>query len=98
MIGIIRENAKTFAKAGARVLGQQRLGDQIRALLAGAYALHSNNVVTIEEAQKWIEGQEWEEENSLNEQRDEFSLMARLMSQQVKVLGTQGSNLDPDPR
>lgn len=94
MIGIIRENAKTFAKAGARVLGQQRLGDQIGALLAGAYALHSNNVVTIEEAQKWIEGQEWEEENSLNEQRDEFSLMAKLMSQQVKVLGVQGSNLD----
>ena len=94
MIGTIRQNAKTFAKAGARVLGQQRLGDQIGALLAGAYALHSNAVVSIEEAQKWIEGQDWEDENSLNEQRDEFSLIARLMVQQVKVVSSQGGNLD----
>lgn len=94
MIPVIRANAKTFAQAGAAIIGQQRLGDQIGAMLAGAYALHSNKVISLEEAEKWMNAQDWEEESSLTEQRDEFMLLRRILESFIKVMDNMGSTVD----
>lgn len=94
MIPVIRANAKTFARAGARVIGQQRLGDQIGALLAGAHALHSNKVISLEEAQAWIQKQDWSEEFMLSEQRDESSCLSRIMEHVVRASTTLGNTVD----
>lgn len=87
MIGAIRENAKTFAAAGAAIIGSQRLGDQIGTILAGAFALHSNALISIEEARAWVEKQDWSDETSLHEVKDEQSCMAHIMQKVVRVSG-----------
>lgn len=87
MIGVIRENAKTFATAGAAVIGTQRLGDQIGTMLAGAYALHSNGLVSADEARQWIEKQDWSEQTALNEVKDEQSCLSHLLEHVVRIGG-----------
>lgn len=87
MIGAIRDNAKTFATAGASVIGTQRLGDQIGTLLAGAYALHSSGLVTAETAREWIAKQDWSEETALNEAKDEQLCLAHILENLQRVAG-----------
>ena len=52
MIPTIRESARVFAEVGSEssIFGSRRMGDQIGALLAGAWALWSDNVITPDEA------------------------------------------------
>lgn len=56
---IIAQNAHTFATACTRHLGAQRDGDQIGALLAGAWSLTSSRLVTEDEAAAWCAKQDW---------------------------------------
>lgn len=55
----ITGNAKTFAKAVAIKLGDQRIGDQLGALLAGAFSLTSTRVLSLEDASAWVTAQDW---------------------------------------
>ena len=55
----ITANSKTFAKAVAIKLGDQRIGDQLGALLAGAFSLTSTRDLTLEEATEWVNKQDW---------------------------------------
>ena len=55
LIDVIQDNAETFAKVGARVMGSRRAGDQFGTLLAGAYSLFSDKRVTEDQATKWME-------------------------------------------
>ena len=85
MIPVIRENARIFATAVAAVLGSQRAGDQIGALLAGAYSLHSDNIITASEAAAYIEKQDWSESKASRDDTDEAKCLAFLMQTIVKV-------------
>ena len=76
---IILKNAKTFSKAAASELGDQRSGDQIGALLAGAYTLFSNEECTFEQAVKFIKKRDWSEERFSREVKDEVALINHLM-------------------
>lgn len=87
MIEVIRENAKTFATAGAAIIGTQRLGDQIGTMLAGAYALHAGGLVSPEKALEWIEKQDWSEQTALHEVRDEESCLSHILEHVVRVAG-----------
>lgn len=87
MLPVILQNATVFAQAAAAVLGEQRIGDQLGALLAGAYSLYSPNVVTYEMAKKWVEEQQWTEERELDESSDENALLMFLYNQILKVQG-----------
>ena len=51
---VIRRNSTVFAKAVAVVMGEQRAGDQIGTLLAGAYSLTSDAEITYEQAANWV--------------------------------------------
>lgn len=81
----ILENARTFAAAAAAVLGEQRAGDQLGALLAGAYSLTSNRKISYDDAFNWIKDKNWDEERGLDYSRDEQALISYLMDLQTTV-------------
>ncbi len=87
LLPTILKNAQTFANAAASVLGEQRQGDQLGALLAGAYSLYSDKEITYEAALKWVSEKDWSEEKSLEGSKDELSLLAYIMDQMTMVEG-----------
>ena len=64
MIPVIRQNADVFAAAVTTVRGEQRVGDQLGALLAGAYSLYSDNTISYEDAVEWVRSHDWETDRS----------------------------------
>lgn len=85
MVPVILDNSKTFAAAAAAVLQDQRAGDQLGPLLAGAFSLTSNNRVSYDAALEWVRGREWAEEKALDESRDERRLLAFLLDHLTRV-------------
>lgn len=73
-------NAHTFATACTRHLGAQRDGDQIGALLAGAFALTSSRVITPEQAAEWCAKQDWSTFAATDSDMDERQCLAHLLS------------------
>jgi putative DNA primase/helicase len=90
MIPVIRESARVFAAASAPVLGNQRAGDQIGALLAGAYSLHCDAPITAAQAVAYIARQDWKEQKQAATETDESKLLDRLMQTIIKVPGRMG--------
>jgi putative DNA primase/helicase len=89
----IRQNADTFAEAVAFELGEQRAGDQLGTLLAGAYSLVSDKVISYEDACKWVKERDWTEEKNNEESKDEMALLRFLTEQAVKMESAYG-NID----
>lgn len=85
MLPTILKNITTFSNAAVAHLGEQRAGDQIGVLLAGAFSLVSDHAVTYDQALKWIGEQDWAEERSLASTRDEISLLHYILEYQVRV-------------
>lgn len=85
MLPTILTNARTFAQASAAVLGEQRSGDQLGALIAGAFSLTSDSIVAYEDAVKWVSERDWSEERSLDRTKDEQALIGHLMEQITSV-------------
>ena len=85
ILPLILENSKVFSAAAAAVLGEQRAGDQIGALLAGAYSLSSSNLITYDQAVRWVSSKDWNEERAQETTKDEVRLFSHLMAQLVKI-------------
>lgn len=85
LLPTLLKNAKTFSNAAASVLGEQRTGDQIGALLAGAYSLSSSKEITFDDAVKWIQQKDWSEEKAQEQTRDELLLIAHIMESITRV-------------
>lgn len=85
MIPTIRENARVFAAASAPVLGNQRAGDQIGALLAGAYSLFSDAPIRPVDAEAYIAKQDWSEQRLSHEETDESKCLARILQTIIRV-------------
>ncbi len=81
----IRENFLTFSHAAANVLGTQRAGDQIGALLAGWYTYYDDGLIGSKDAVKFIEEQDWDEQKQVEEDSDEDGLLSYLLAQVVEV-------------
>ena len=77
---VIAENSHIFATAASKHLGTQRDGDQIGALLAGAWSLLSEKPVTLETATSWCNEQNWSAYNHLGLDKDEQRAFAILMT------------------
>lgn len=89
---VIRKNAQTFAKAVAVVMGEQRAGDQIGALLAGAYSLRSDSEISYADATTWVSEQDWSEQKAdVEGQSDEQALLAYLLQQKLRVQTDHGA-------
>lgn len=80
----IQANARAFAKAVAVKLGDQRIGDQIGALLAGAFSLTSTRELTQDEATQWVERQEWSGFLPDNADADEVRALSWLLDKSIR--------------
>lgn len=81
----IRANARTLAAAGAAVIGSQRLGDQVGALLAGCYSLYAEDLLTPAQAREWVEQQAWTEQRQVQDVNDEQRCLQRILEHVVRV-------------
>jgi putative DNA primase/helicase len=91
MASTIRHNAEAFAAAAATVLGEQRAGDQIGTLLAGAFSLESDALVTAAEAEAWVAKRDWtEQREEAHSQSDEKMLWKYLLERRVSVNTSRG--------
>lgn len=90
LLPVILQNCKVFAEAVAQFLGEQRVGDQLGTILAGAYSLTSERVVSLEAAMDIVKGQDWTEEKSLDQSKDEVRLLSFLMEHIIKVMSGRG--------
>ena len=79
LIPVILANASVFGRAIAEKFGDQRIGDQFGVLIAGAYSLTSNKVISPEGACKWIEKQDWTEQSSIEDVSDEERCLSRIL-------------------
>lgn len=80
----ITANARTFAKAVAIKLGDQRIGDQLGALLSGAFSLTSTRVLSIEDATAWVEKQNWHGFMPDEADQDEVRALAWLLDKSIR--------------
>ena len=85
MIPAIRANSEIFSRAAAIFFKDQRLGDQLGALLAGAYALHSDGIINEETAQEWIGSQDWKGQSHLDSEPDEKRCLDRILQKKLSV-------------
>ena len=83
LLPTILRNIKAFTAAASVELGEQRSGDQVGAMLAGAFALTSDKEITFDQALEWIRKQDWTEEKSLMQTEDEKSLLARILEEKI---------------
>jgi putative DNA primase/helicase len=82
----VRANSATFATAATAVLGEQRAGDQIGALLAGAWSLTNDGLVSFDQAASWLRDFDMSEQREeVQSQSDEKLLLDFLMQQIVDV-------------
>jgi putative DNA primase/helicase len=94
LLPIIRENAETFADAVARKLGDRRLGDQLGALLAGAYSLHASRTITADEASRFIDEQDWSIAAEPEIEQDEYRLLSQLTQFRVRIAPGNGAGIE----
>jgi putative DNA primase/helicase len=85
LMPVILDNAKTFSKAVAVHLGSSRIGDQVGALLAGAFSEISDNRVSPEAAREWVEKHDWGGTTSADAQPDERKMLDSLMQERVTL-------------
>lgn len=92
MARVIRINAGVFAKAVAAVMGEQRAGDQIGSLLAGAWSLMSDDEITFEQATEWVGKQDWaDQKDEVQGMSDERALLEYLLQQVQRVQTEHGT-------
>lgn len=84
LIPVIRQSAKTFAKVAAEHIGNQRAGDQLGVLLAGAWSLRSSEAVSLDEAREYVTGQDWGFDTDESADSDEVMLIQELLQTQIR--------------
>lgn len=85
LIPTIRANAATFAKAAAELIGNQRAGDQVGALLAGSYALHSDDRISADDARLYVGAFDWAEQADDQTESDESMLLSEILHAQIRI-------------
>ena len=85
MLPTILINAKTFSNAAASELDNQRAGDQLGIILAGAYSLTSDSIISMENAVKFMQERDWSNEKLSDSTRDEIKLINRIMNSDISV-------------
>lgn len=93
MLPIIRENAATFAKAVAEELGDQRVGDQLGALLAGWHALIRRDAITLIEARHLISQLDFSDAEEVDQCSDEENCLNRILQSQVRFDTSEGQKM-----
>lgn len=79
LIPVILSNTAIFSRAVAERFTDQRIGDQFGALLAGAWSLVSNNIITHNKAIEFINKQDWTEQSAIEDVPDEVKCLNRIL-------------------
>lgn len=77
-------NSATFTKHAANILGSKRDGDVVGPMLAGAYLLHSERVLTDDDAMAWMEKQDWSWHGEDKDISDSEKLVQHIMTSRVR--------------
>ena len=85
LINTIKKNIKVFSRLAGENFDSQRLGDQYGALLAGAYSLMSNDLVSLSTAQNMIDSVSWESYSESTELPDERRCLQTILQHSVKI-------------
>lgn len=90
LIPNIRENYIIFSNIMSKILKSKRQGDQIGSLLAGAFALKSDDIVSIAGARSWADKIQWRLDTDIDDRPDQQKCLDAIMQQVVKTdTGTQ---------
>jgi putative DNA primase/helicase len=93
LIPVIRHNAVIFAEALADELNDQRAGDQIGTLIAGAFALTSTKQISLERAKEWVKSQNWyEAKGEIRGQSDEINLITLIFQSRARIVRDTGTH------
>lgn len=90
LMPVIRDNAKTFSRAVAEVIGSQRLGDQVGTLIAGNYSLYFDDVVSLDEARSWIENVDFSDAEEAETEADESKCLSLILEHQIRFECSKG--------
>jgi len=91
-IPTIRANAATLSTAVAEHLGDQRIGDQVGTLLAGAYHLRSDGRVSLDGARRLVQQMDWSEEAEQHQAAsDQDRLISELLAKRVRIEAERGA-------
>jgi putative DNA primase/helicase len=91
-IPALRTNAITLGKAVAEHLHDQRIGDQVGTLLAGAYGLKQDGTITLESARRMVGNLDWDAiGHDADEASDQRRLMDEILSAHIRYEGERTS-------
>lgn len=85
LIPVIRENIEIFSAIMSKILKSKRQGDQIGTLLAGAYALKYDDVVSIKSARSWSEKIDWRLDTDIDDKPDQNKCLDTILQITVKT-------------
>jgi putative DNA primase/helicase len=83
-IDALLANVQTFTLAASKMLGSRRDGDQLGPLIAGAYSLTSTRKISKEDAEKWMQSQNWDWHVAAKDVSDAEKLMQTIMTARVR--------------
>jgi len=92
LAAVVAYNATVFKSAARAKLDEQRNADQVGALLAGAYALTSENRIDVDAAERWVDGRDWAFARGDRGDTDERTLLNRLLESWLQVETYDGPN------
>ena len=86
----ILQNGRTFSEVIKTEMGNERSGDQLGILLAGAYALKSRGLISVEDAKAFISAQDWSDERANLEVSDEAELVEYILDLTIRFANPYG--------
>ena len=82
----IRRSARILSARLAKIMGEQRAADQLGTLLAGAWSLSSDEMITPEQCSMWLDEYDWvERREEIQGQSDEDDLFSHIIQQTVRI-------------
>lgn len=84
-LDVLIDNCTTFTDAARGVLCDGRAAEQVGALAAGLYLLHSKNRISFDEATIFIKKHNWESYTAINDDTEPQRLLSHLCMSTIKV-------------
>ena len=82
-VDVLLHNISAFENAAADMFGDKRQADQLAPMIAGAHFLVDGNKISVTDARKWLEQQDWQWYTSISDETDAQKLVSRIMSSRV---------------
>jgi putative DNA primase/helicase len=92
LLPVIVRNARTFGDAVADFMGDQRAGDQLGTLLAGAYSLHSGAAIEPQAAREWVRAQEWGDLADHADDEDQDRCLSVILEAIIRTQGDKSAH------